>query len=80
MLRLTSRRVLFVQMDADTGNIIGTIPAKDAFLRVPFRVLHKAKRGKDFDGNCPNCGMLVHGFWNSNYCGLCGQALRWNDD
>ena len=27
--------------------------------------------------NCPKCGMVLDKFYNSEYCGLCGQKVKW---
>ena len=75
-----NRRIILVQMDADTGHILGTQAGEDAWHRVRLRVLHKQKRGKDYSCNCPHCGMLLHSFYNADYCGLCGQAVTWYAD
>ena len=29
------------------------------------------------EGNCPNCGMKLDGFYNELFCGSCGQAVKW---
>ena len=30
-------------------------------------------------GECPNCGKLINSGDYPNYCGNCGQAVKWND-
>lgn len=29
------------------------------------------------EGNCPVCGMKLDWFYNGNYCGCCGRAVKW---
>lgn len=30
-------------------------------------------------GFCPKCHQEIKLGWNRNYCGFCGQAVKWND-
>ena len=30
-------------------------------------------------GLCPKCGKQVDTFANPNYCGYCGQAVKWDE-
>lgn len=58
-------------------NIIQLLSDKE-----PVMVLHKMQQKPqasrfDYSGNCRKCGMLLDSFYNSEYCGLCGQAVRW---
>jgi len=29
------------------------------------------------EGYCPKCGLSLDSFYNSKYCGNCGQAVKW---
>lgn len=29
------------------------------------------------EGNCSVCGMKLDWFYNGNYCGCCGSAVKW---
>lgn len=31
------------------------------------------------EGKCPTCGETVTGNWYGEYCGCCGQKLKWED-
>ena len=31
-------------------------------------------------GNCPNCGKPINSGDYPNYCGRCGQAVKWDGD
>lgn len=60
---------------------------------VPFRELNiilellKKQKPKSFDlveqtlfaktGLCPECGEKLHSGMHPNYCGFCGQAVKW---
>lgn len=30
-------------------------------------------------GNCPTCNSLLFKEYNKNHCGICGQAVKWDD-
>ena len=30
-------------------------------------------------GNCPKCNAVLHEFDNAKTCGICGQAVKWNE-
>ena len=49
----------------------------------PKEVKDKSTRIKLFDeyfeGECPSCRSFIDEHSNRNFCGYCGQAVKWND-
>ena len=45
----------------------------------PVAVIPAIKKDNELlrEGNCPACGMKLDWFYNGNYCGCCGQAVKW---
>lgn len=45
----------------------------------PVAVIPAIKKDNELlrEGNCSVCGMKLDWFYNGNYCGCCGQAVKW---
>lgn len=37
--------------------------------------IHEVEEG--LSGNCSRCGALLDGFYNSGWCGTCGEKVEW---
>lgn len=46
----------------------------------PVAVIPAVKKDGELlhEGNCPVCGMKLDWFYNGNYCGCCGQEVKWD--
>lgn len=43
----------------------------------PSKVIHIHEVEEGFSGNCSKCGALLDGFYNSGWCGTCGEKVKW---
>lgn len=43
----------------------------------PKQVNDIAQQISCFSGICPNCGKMLNTTCNKNFCGECGQAVKW---
>lgn len=45
--------------------------------KVIFRIHYIPKEQGWRDGYCPKCGALLEHKYNPQYCGNCGQEVKW---
>lgn len=46
----------------------------------PMRVNNIAQQISCFSGICQSCGKMLNTTCNKNYCGECGQAVKWDQE
>lgn len=44
----------------------------------PQKVISATGPTHDRIGYCPNCRLLIRKLGSKNFCGLCGQAVKWD--
>lgn len=46
-------------------------------MNVKFRLHYAQREHGRRDGYCPKCGAMIESIYNIKYCGVCGQAVKW---
>ena len=63
--------------------VIATALTKQLVAKKPICIALSRDRGlaehNIMEGKCPTCGETVTGNWYGEYCGCCGQKLKWEE-
>lgn len=75
-----TKRVCTVMDAADLIDLALKIVKNDEILlkeQEPKYVNSIAQQISCFSGTCPKCGKMLNTTCNKNFCGECGQAVKW---
>ncbi len=73
----TIRRIKTVLQLTHTKSLTVTIPRYTAELAVSMLEEQEPKPvGKEWN-ECPNCGKVLSSIEHIHFCGMCGQAVKW---
>ena len=71
------RRIKTVLQLTHTKSLTVTIPRHTAELVVSMLEEQEPKPvGKEWN-ECPSCGKILNRIHDMSYCGVCGQAVKW---
>ena len=72
------RRIKTVLQLTHTKSLTVTIPRYTAELVVSMLKEQEPKPvGKEWN-ECPNCGKVLSSIEHIHFCGMCGQAVKWD--
>lgn len=82
---MTDREKVINQIDVDiqraerTGEMLVYVGLKTAKAVLALLEEQEAKSvGKEWN-ECPSCGKALDRIHDMHYCGVCGQAVKWDD-
>ena len=81
---MTNETVIAILSELKKCYLGGIVDALDFAIEVvktqePRAVIPAIKKDNELlrEGKCPVCGMKLDWLYNGDYCGCCGQAVRW---